>query len=69
MSDEPELRRQIAVLSEALRDHWCLADGNMKVGQCVDAGHCGCSTGLILKAYSPVPAPSPPPSCGTGEAT
>jgi hypothetical protein len=62
------------MLREALRDHRCLSDGAMLVGECVDSGRCGCTNGLLLAA-PPSSTPSPTgegaeewrcPQCGVG---
>jgi hypothetical protein len=51
------------MLREALRDHCCLSDGAMLVGECVDSGRCGCTNGLLLAA-SPSSTPSPAGEAG-----
>jgi hypothetical protein len=54
------------MLREALRDHRCLSDGAMLVGECVDSGRCGCTNGLLLAA-SPSSIPSPTGEGAAGE--
>jgi len=46
---------RIRTLGALLRLHRCNSDGNRSVGECVDAGACGCSCGLLLAERPALP--------------
>ena len=59
-AENERMATRIGALDALLVQHRCNVDGRSTVGECVRAGQCGCSAGLLVDKEALAPPPPAP---------